>query len=243
MKSTRILNACLMFSYASIVVYMLYTGRINYYLHSRFNPFLYLAAFLLFVFSVFTLSYNAPDKESVRWHYAILLLPLASLFFFSPESAQNNLAAVRGIQVSSSQALFEDGLELTQSPMMPSVESVGGVINVSDDGFRDFVDGIYAEYYRFSNKRVRISGILYKVASGDDNQAVLARPYIWCCLADARLVGVLVYSHNLSSLTEFNWYEVNGVVILGETPSGSIPLIYVQNITAIETPHVKYINP
>jgi putative membrane protein len=240
----RAYMASVLISYSIISFYMLLTGRLSYYLHSRFAIFLYFAGFTTLAMGFF-LILKKTQYCDVKMSVALLifLLPIISFFYFSPDAVQQNMLMVRGVQITSSDTIFGEALIIDGESLIMPHALPNSSIDVSDSGFKDFIDSLYADYRTYSGRGVNISGVLYRRESFGERQAVLGRPYVWCCLADARLVGVTVYSDSMPEHDGLEWVNIAGTIALGETQKGTIPFIYAQNITPTKQTTTAFIFP
>lgn len=97
-------------------------------------------------------------------------------------------------------------------------------------------------------RRVRLAGFVYREEGWPSDDFVVGRLSIWCCLADAALVGLLARGVEVD-LEDGQWVEIEGRLdVIHDYPLASgplevAPLVIVDTLREIEAPEMEYVLP
>ena len=117
---------------------------------------------------------------------------------------------------------------------------------------------LYENQEQLSGHRFRLTGFVYKDPDLENNQFVIARFVIVCCLADTVPIGIIAESPNASDLKSDTWVEAEGVLKMLSTFNAAdtiepvsnfhgantdIPDFVITGLKKIPTPNDPYLYP
>ena len=194
-----------------------------------------------------------------------LLLPLvmlpAAVNSSSSNIARNRLYTVPGVQ-SSEAAPIGGPIPETAEETDPSSPLEDGELpeiayrllpEEGDDGVFEFESANFSllpyvtAYDRdhLLGKRVRLVGFAHREAGWPENSFVLGRLSIWCCTADASLVGMLITVDGPAP-ERGTWLEVEGTVdivdgvVLGDQIRNAVPALSDVSLRRVSQPEEEY---
>lgn len=95
----------------------------------------------------------------------------------------------------------------------------------------------------FDGKTVSVTGMVYRDNTVPPNSFLCYRLIMWCCVADARAVGVLIEYDKASELADRSWVRVTGTVGKGRLKEVSIPKVVAVRVENTPAPEVPYLTP
>jgi putative membrane protein len=93
----------------------------------------------------------------------------------------------------------------------------------------------------YDGKAVSVTGMVYRDNTVPPNSFLCYRLIMWCCVADARAVGVLVEHEKASELADRDWVTVTGTVGQGRLKEVSMPKIVASQVESTPPPAVPYL--
>ncbi|MCA1021964.1 TIGR03943 family putative permease subunit [Halobacillus litoralis] len=93
----------------------------------------------------------------------------------------------------------------------------------------------------YVGKKLTTHGFVFRDNNFPDNQIVIGRLGISCCVADAGIYGILVQGENLEQYKNDTWVEVTGTLEKVEANGWELPLIQPEAIKPMETPPEPYV--
>jgi len=95
----------------------------------------------------------------------------------------------------------------------------------------------------FNGQQARVLGFIYREPSMRDDQFMVSRFTISCCVADAFAIGLPVQSLDAASFETGVWVTVEGTFEAGTFDGRSIPILHSTSITLSEIPRSPYLYP
>jgi putative membrane protein len=95
----------------------------------------------------------------------------------------------------------------------------------------------------FNGKQADIIGFVYREASFPDDQFMLARFTISCCVADSSAIGVPVKWDAAGDFPADTWLHITGAWEVGEFRGETVPILNAVNIEQVEQPEHPYLYP
>ncbi len=161
-----------------------------------------------------------------------------------PSATASQPAAISPQPTASAQPLVET---IEVSDAIPCVLS--GETVPFDPSVDQFTDCIYSSAEELDGQTVTLYGYVFKDPSFPDNTIMVARLFIYCCSADAYIVGFHVRVEDTDVFKEDSWIRVTGTVRVfsfdyeGETQT--FPILTDGSVTACDPPDAEaaYIYP
>ncbi|MEB1810182.1 MAG: TIGR03943 family protein [Bacillaceae bacterium] len=116
-------------------------------------------------------------------------------------------------------------------------------IIVTDDNYLDIMTVLDLHMDQFIGRELVITGFVYREPEFEDNQLVVARFAMTCCVADAAVYGTLVESDLATEYENDTWVHVAGILDKTDYNGYQIPLIHLREITVIDEPEQPYVFP
>ena len=235
------LKAAILFGLAFYFAFNIVTGNLSNYVNARFDWLSYVAVGL----------FAWMGAASV---YAILrgdARPGASYHSGTPSwgmLALVGLPLVMGTLIPS-QPLGVDAA--ADSGVSLSAASYGGSVAAALE--RDPLDRNILEWLRvfnsagapasFDGDRADVIGFVYREPTFNDDQFMVARFTMSCCVADASALGLPVTYAGAAELESGAWVQVTGRMQVGDFGEDLMPIVQLDNITVVEQPEHPYLYP
>lgn len=92
-----------------------------------------------------------------------------------------------------------------------------------------------------NGQQATVSGFVYRDIRFNDEQFMVSRFTISCCVADALAIGVVVQMPDGLDYDTDTWVEVTGTFQAGSLAEEDIPVLMVEEITRIDQPEQPYL--
>lgn len=259
------------------------SGLIAAYLHPQFHPLVAISGLSLLVLAFLWWWATGPDFVHDHGHdhgcgchhghedegrsrlsagavfgFAVLLLPVCTALFVSPNQFGEAAVKNRGIVTSISQlpsAAFnasspDDAPALAAGEDLPDVadwpqdqeEGVEYFTRGADGSIElETIDLLFAAEEpalreQFEGQRVAVTGQYVPSGSGNADRFDLVRMLMVCCAADAKPVGVSVVSAQPSKAPRMGWIRVTGTARFREDSGSTQPLLEAAKIEEVPAP-------
>lgn len=210
------------------------------------------ALYLLGVVEVFGVALalrggNVQSKHTHRHHHAPVLWPLLLPFLLFPAAKQSSSA-----EIASNQAYVPEArpVRAADKGTVPAVVSAPPeeLIVIDSESFTEPLFALFDHVEALQGRRVRITGFAHRVEGWDEDLFLVGRLLMWCCAADASLIGLPVRATGERPV-EATWLEVEGrLAVLDQVESGGIvreriPYVIAESIVPIPKPVREYAFP
>jgi uncharacterized repeat protein (TIGR03943 family) len=143
-----------------------------------------------------------------------------------------------------------DSLSPARREAIAELARTEGPISIDTDTFSRRINLIWDDPARFAGDEVRLTGFVYRRPDWPVDTFVVARLSIWCCAADAAVVGLLARADRAATApTDGQWVELSGTLgVRDEFRAGSVAMENIPELTAlswtrIEAPRFEFIFP
>lgn len=223
-------------------VYIIASGNLSNYINERFGWLSYLAAALFLVLGVFSglqtvrarQHHHAEhdhhdhdhDHGTLSWStIAIVALPLAlgTLIPSRPLGAEAVDGSVSTSAAATSITTF------TRNPLERNVLDWLRVFSATED------------YTQLNGQPADVIGFVYSEPTFGENQFMVARFTVSCCVADASAIGVPVQW--AETLPQGEWVRVQGTMQVGEFRGDTLPILHAASVEVVEQPAHPYLYP
>jgi putative membrane protein len=114
-------------------------------------------------------------------------------------------------------------------------------IVVQDDTYIQTMNIIDTNVDKFVGKKIEMIGFVYREENFSENQMVVARFGLSCCVADASVYGTLSTGEMVKDLQDDQWIRVTGTITKTEYNDWTLPYIQIEQLDKIEQPDQPYI--
>lgn len=253
-------KAALLIALGVYFVYVIASGNLANYINARFAWLSYVAAamfLLLGAFSVYELLRREKPKAELEQFSTDLL--------GTPKTLQKRARDLQQERRSVSwTALAVVAIPLVLGTLVPSrplgSAAVGGSISLNVvsaanaqpfttdplkwnvlDWLRTFNNT--GDASSFNGKQADLIGFVYREAAFPDNQFMLARFTISCCVADAAAIGVPVEWDAGKDYPADTWVRIQGTWEVGTFRGDTVPILHPVSIDKVDQPEHPYLYP
>jgi putative membrane protein len=93
----------------------------------------------------------------------------------------------------------------------------------------------------FKGKKIRMVGFVYREEGFQENQFVIARLAVACCVADAGVVGFLVETKQPKVFQKDQWYQIDGIFEMKKRETGDVPGLNIQRYKRVPALKDSYV--
>jgi uncharacterized repeat protein (TIGR03943 family) len=133
-----------------------------------------------------------------------------------------------------------------QTSSLPAAVAAAAAKNVSDRNVLDWLQtfaGSQNPTRDFAGQPAKITGFVFRDQRFGDDQFLVARYVISCCVADAYVTGLVIRWPQAAELAADQWVEVSGVFEPGKLGSESLPVLSAQTVINVDVPVQPYLYP
>ncbi|WP_240473314.1 TIGR03943 family putative permease subunit [Salsuginibacillus kocurii] len=116
-------------------------------------------------------------------------------------------------------------------------------LDIDEDIFLDMMTMLDQNIGPFEGKEAEIKGFVYREEGFTEDQLVVARFSMTCCIADASVQGLLIESEEAEQFEVDDWVQATGVIEETEYNGHDMPVLKVTNLEPAEEPDVPYVYP
>lgn len=234
------LRAWIPIGFGVYFAYNIMTGNLSNYINVRFIWLSYTATFLFFLIGFAALYrlvkqnnalnlYGLSNAHNITWTVlGVALVPLFFGFLIPPQPL--SVEAVNG-GISTRAVLGTNELAFVVSPEDRNVL----------DWLRMF--GSSADYTEFNGQPVDVIGFIYREPDFEDNQLMVARFTVSCCVADASALGLPIQFADASNFVDGEWVRVVGEMQLNTFVDDELPVVIADSIEIVPQPEHPYLYP
>jgi len=233
---------CYTFYFATL----LYTGKINLFIHPKMHKYTMAALIAFIILSGFQVLriFEEDEETEIKLGYLILIIPIVIGLAYKPKALTGKWVEVRGLN------LLQIGNIKHEHEDKESMEALifsDNVIRLNDKNYVEGINLIYNSKESYKGRKIVFEGFVYKQHNIGKNQFITARMVISCCAADTQVTGLVCKYDKSSILKENQWVRVTGTIdttsYMDENYSkeGIVPQILVESVEAINEPVNKYI--
>ncbi|MCM2532595.1 TIGR03943 family protein [Neobacillus pocheonensis] len=114
------------------------------------------------------------------------------------------------------------------------------MININDNQYVPMMNIIQDNLKDMIGKTVTTKGFVYREKNFMQNQIIVARFGITCCVADASVYGFMAKG-DVTTLAKDKWVQVTGTIEQTQYDGSTIPIINIKQISKISAPEQPYV--
>ena len=241
------------------------TGKITLFVHPKMVKYVRFALYFFIVLSVFQGRnvFNNKKAKTLKIGYFMFLIPLTLGLFLKAGELSIHTVINKGFSLTSQLKIntlkhkhtaLEGEAEqcdhdekhnhdayVASVPLENTLKSMqlvkDGAIVMTNENFIKNYEDIYGNSCNYVGKIINMKGFIYKQNDLKEDELILSRMLVSCCMADVQLVGLLCEHKGAEVFTEGTFVSVEG--ILGEREykdpkSGETVVIPIIKVTEIE---------
>lgn len=113
-------------------------------------------------------------------------------------------------------------------------------INMNDELYVPMLNIIQENLPNMIGKTVSTKGFVYRENTFMQNQIIVARFGITCCVADASVYGIMAKG-NVATIPTDQWVQLTGTIEQNQFDGDSIPVLNIKQISKIAEPEQPYV--
>lgn len=137
--------------------------------------------------------------------------------------------------------LQEFNSQTASKGMINAPKDADGVMSVTDEYFISMVDDLYINVDDFVGQRVRLQGFALRMEGFSQDELVVSRLIMSCCVADASAVGLMIKGPEAEAFKDDDWLEATGTVDVIEYGGDRIPVLLIDSVKTIDPLENKYV--
>jgi len=242
--------------------YLLFSGRLEDLVSPRMTVFVVIGLLILTAFVVVRLVgllKRSPTPLPKRG-FVLFLLPFVFLpFALDPNSAL--LSINRGISLEQGAPPIDltTKLQASVNPFLPKPKpkpvsangaiSPSGIIRLGKDNYYAVYKELYANPAAFAGRMVEVSGFVYREPGDTSTRFIAARELMWCCAADAVVIGFKTSSTRPIAVKNTEWVSITGTLATTDyvdqytQVKSVVPLIRVDHLAKLTEPDFVFVYP
>ncbi len=213
------------------------TGSLTNYINERFAWLSYVAAgiFLLLgahsLYMVLRPEHAVGKDRSLSWGaLSVIAIPLV-LGTLVPSRP---LGAESVDRISTSAAINAAGSSISQFEIDPLNRNVLDWLRVFNS---------VPDFAELNGQPADLIGFVYSEPTFPEDQFMIARFTVSCCVADASAIGVPAFYADTPTLTQGQWVRVQGAFQVGQFRGDVLPVLQVASIEVVDQPEHPYLYP
>ncbi|MDO5708128.1 MAG: TIGR03943 family protein [Andreesenia angusta] len=235
MNINNLLKSIISILYGLVFLYLFLTEKLYLYIHPRMGKYILIAGIILLIVGIYSLKDIRRDiyLNTSILPFFILLIPLISGLIIDPNEVYSMISNKCNFNFQSIQANEEKTNFLKED----------GSIEIRSDNYIYAIKEIYYNIDKYKGKNIEFEGFLYRNQFMNQNQAMVGRNIITCCIADASLLGYMVEGNILTEIPDNQWVKIDGRLDILEFEKDQIPFVKVDknNIKFPKRPKNQYI--
>ncbi|QQK80901.1 TIGR03943 family protein [Salicibibacter cibi] len=264
------LRGIIMLGFAILLLSLLLTESIYFYISPSMVGFSYLATVIFFVLGLFQIfrsaypkdphscneDHHIPASTSINMiAYSLFLIPIFAGILLPSATLNSEIVANRGTQTiepssqeetnstsdSHSAVISEQEVRQEQGEDMAEKLAEQTEIVLDDGNYVDVMRGIGQGGERLHGQDMDFTGFVYKDPAMNDDEFLVARFVITCCLADAVVYAFHVSAEDAQLYEMDSWVRVKGELANNENAEGSDPYVKAAEIEKIPEPDQPYV--
>lgn len=234
---------------ATLLSIGLISGKINNYLHPRFNVLLWISCILIIVMAVYSMRSIFKARHMCFLNkYLPFIIPLIFLIYLK----EGGNISYTELNVQIKDKLNDGGYNSTGNFNIESDKTVykrdfgKDYIDIDDEKYLKWYYDSCLSWERYEGEKFKILVKVFKEGTGTDKFVVLGRLGMICCLADLRPCGFIYKDEGFKNLKDGSWYYVTGKVKNNEDNKYSfngekLPIIFDVDFESADKPAKEYV--
>ena len=232
-----------------VLVWLVYKNHYKAFLQPILEPFL-IIAFVIFGLFAFICLMRKPhthscDCECEHHHISfkqvvicslILLLPLCFLMIVYDKNLGSYALSKRSAGTEAHITTSDDSAKDTDSNKPDKISKTNSETEIYT---------ILSNWEDYVGKEVTIEGAVMKNEQFEENQCLVYRFLIQCCAADARPIGIIIFTENVSQWENDDWIRVTGIFDIQEFQGNRVARITATDFEILPQPPIekRYVYP
>jgi uncharacterized repeat protein (TIGR03943 family) len=231
-KLERTLKGLILIALALFLTNRIANGTLLFYINRRFAWLTWIATLLLLLMAFAYRQHHEHEHEHEHHHESgwialvLMALPVLLGILVPPRPLGAQAVGVREVNT--------DGLGLGDEAVLSRAAAERNIL----DWLRAF--GAADDPSAFAGQEATVVGFVYRDEGFDEQQFMVSRFVVSCCVADATALGLIVSWPGSLDLPLDTWVEVHGVFQPGRQAT---PILVADRVTPTAPPNQPYLYP
>lgn len=235
-------KALILLALALFLYMRLADGTLFFYINQRFMVYTVLAVVGLVVVALSYRAASSHANDGVHTHHtvtwgglALVLLPVALGVLAPPQPLGAAAIGNREIAVSAQ-----------PRTALPAAVRAAAQKDATDRNLLDWLNAFASSTnaaQEFAGQPVDVIGFVYHDERLADDEVLISRFIVSCCVADANVVTMVVRWPAAATLENDAWVQVQGVLQPGDFNGAPLPVVAAQSVTTVAMPDQPYLYP
>ena len=200
------------------------TSHINNLVHPRMNKYLIVAGVIFLVLGIinFKKAFTINYRGRIKLEYIIFVLAITIIIATTNNQNIFNVTNLKNIKFSTQEIAINEGKHIH--------EINEGKIELNKDNFYCYLSEIEENLEKYIGRKISIEGLVF---FGSNNEMVIAKTIMSCCLADSQMLGIRCY-YNGEKFKQGQMIKLTGIIdkkiIKSKEKSMIVPYIVVDSM-------------
>lgn len=234
------LKAAVLIGLGLYFIYNIYSGNLANYINARFAWLSYVAAglFLLLGLCALLIALRANAPRPIYSGRTYLQISWAAIGFVALPLVLGTLVPSRPLGVEA----ISGNIALNSATAASTTQFT---INPLDRNILDWLRVFNAttDYKDLEGQPADVIGFVYNEPTFGEDQFMVARFTVSCCVADASAIGLPTRYEGAADLPLGQWVRVRGTITVGDFRGDSLPILEADSVEFVEQPQHPYLYP
>jgi putative membrane protein len=219
----EILNAMIYTVLTIMLALLILQDKLKNFLHPKmfgYVIFLVVGLLILAIYSWYTIYTSRKTLDMTNCHslwpympfFFMILLIMLNPSNLSAQVIENKMISTVKSEIKSEIPVMEFEVIDNKPKEGLSTQELNYMLSESEDNFIAWIERVSENPHAYVGERIVVNGFVYKEEGFEDNNLVVARLLVNCCVADSMLVGFFVQTEEALSYQKDTWVQVEGIV-------------------------------
>ncbi|WP_202711022.1 TIGR03943 family putative permease subunit [Sporosalibacterium faouarense] len=255
------------------------TDKLKLFIHPRLTQYVKITFYVLVILSIVQITrvFSKGHGTKIRKGYILFVLPLLLVFIVNPKGLNAQIIAKKGVNlgeirnsnigniqdkdIDNKEEIENSGVQvdkatesseaqsITDNQMEINTDYISFANTQESQVFLDTINNVSNNTEEFLNQEVSVIGFIYRQEDFKENQFVIARMLLSCCVADTQVIGLLCESEEANNFNDSEWVRITGTVNTTVyldpkfNQEISLPLLKISSIERVSEPESPYVYP
>lgn len=200
---------------AILLLIGLQSGKINLFVHPKFNIMLYFSCIILIVIAFFSVFQLFKSRHmNVLSKYFIIIIPLVMVFYMSKDiiGVMSSTTSISAIDKNNSYIPVSDQLQKSQEKTAYIKKPGEDYIEITEEQYLKWYYDSTFNWGSYKGTKFKFLCSVFKDSAQKGNFVVLGRMGMICCMADVQPCGFIYGEKGYENLKNGEWYWVEGEI-------------------------------
>lgn len=193
------------------IVYLIYTGKADFYIGEKMIKYMYMSAVLLSILIIFQIPNVFTPKGDLNIANKLLPIMIALILGGISVKAQDSFRhnELYDNLLSEHEEVHEHNFIFDKKKKDDYIRDGNIVI---DDNNLELLEDMKNNIEDYLGKNLEVKGFVCKDSLLNKNMFMIGRVHMTCCAADSKVIGILAEYEDSESLNENEWISIKGSI-------------------------------